>query len=372
MRRSRATGVLGFAVTALAMACPACAVSLDHEFDDKGPAEDAGSDATIAQATGCALLAGTPGVRALSGDARSLALPEGGSLWVVDQAVVDRSSDAAAPDGGLGLSAAFRVGPGASAACAGWSAHFDGPAFAPSPLAPGGLVVAQDLVWAPDAPALYYELFASDPGAALGLRSLGFGIAPRDPASGLFAPTSELLWSSDRPAYGGSALRVGDTVYAYGCAPSGYLNDACFVARADASRLDSSAAYTYWSGDHWASSPDDAAPIVAEGGSVVSVRQEPTGGPGFVMTYVPLLGSTIVARTAIAPEGPWSAPTTLASCALDGAGPGAFCSGAQQHPELATAPGTPLALTVDARTFAMDAGAESNAFWPRVVTFAVP
>src|SRR5258708_7195965 len=92
MRRSRATGGLGFAVTALATACPACAVSLDHEFDDKGAAEDAASDATIAQATGCALLAGAPGVHALSGDARSLPLPEGGSLWVVDQAVVGGSN----------------------------------------------------------------------------------------------------------------------------------------------------------------------------------------------------------------------------------------------------------------------------------------
>ncbi len=372
------------AIAAAAALLAGCVVSLDNEFVGGGAApDDAGADVTVAQAAGCEPLAGIPGVTAVSGDARSLALPDGGALWIVDQAVVDpamltggAAGDAGSPDGGVVLSAAFAVGAGASADCSSWSARFVGPAFAPSPIAPGGLLVAQDLVWSGDAPALspalYYQLFVPDPPAPLDLRSLGFGIAPRDPGSGLFVPTSELLWSPDRPGYGGSALRVGDIVYAYGCASSGYLNDACFVARADASQLTSSAAYTYWTGDHWSASPDDAAPVVAEAGGVVAVRPDETdagSAPRFVMTYVPTLGSTIVERTAIAPEGPWSAPTTLASCALEGAGPGAFCSGAQQHPELVTTPGNRLALTVAARTFATDAGANPDAFWPRLVTF---
>jgi hypothetical protein len=371
------------AIAAAAALIAGCVVSLDDEFVGGGAApDDAGADVTVAQAAGCEPLAGIPGVTAVSGDARSLALPDGGALWIVDQAVVDpavltggAAGDAGSPDGGVGPSAACAGGTGTAADCSSWSARVVGPAFAPSPIAPGGLLVAQDLVWSGAAPALYYELFVPDPAAPLDLRSLGFGIAPRDPGSGLFVPTSELLWSPDRPGYGGSALRVGDTVYAYGCAASGYLNDACFVARADASQLTSSAAYTYWTGDHWSASPDDAAPVVAEAGGIVAVRPDGTdagSAPRFVMTYVPTLGSTIVERSAIAPEGPWSAPTTLASCALEGAGPNAFCSGAQQHPELVTAPGQRLALTVAARTFATDAGATPAAFWPRLVTFPVP
>ncbi len=65
-------------------------------------------------------------------------------------------------------------------------------------------------------------------------------------------------------------------------------------------------------------------------------RKPDFGAPGsrrrrFVMTYVsPLLGSTLFARTATAPEEPWSSPTTLGACGLASAEPGAFCSGGRQ------------------------------------------
>jgi hypothetical protein len=336
-----------------------CAIALDHEFDDGGAPDDAGTDATVEAAAGCTPFSPTSGV---AGDSRSLPLPDGGALWVVDQA--------ASPDGGLVLSALFTVGTQASADCTSWSPQLVGPAFAPSPLAPDGLLAALDLVQAGDGPALYYELYVSDPSAPLNLRALGVGIAPRDPSTGLFTPTGELLWSPDRPAYGGSALRVGSMVYVFGCASSGYLTDDCYVARATSSATSSSAGYAYWTGEGWSPNPDDAAPIT-QGGGVVSVRPDPTGAQRFVMTYVPPIGSTLVARSAIAPEGPWSAPTTLATCVLDGAGPGAFCGGAQQHPELVRPPGSPLSLTYDAKTFATDAGS-GPAFTPRLVTFAVP
>jgi hypothetical protein len=347
------------ALVVLAIGLAGCAIALDHEFDDAAAPDDAGSDASVEAAPGCEPFPGASGV---SGDSRSLALPEGGALWVVDQAT--------SLDGGVVLSALFTVGPQAAADCSSWSAHLEGPAFAPSPLAPNGLLVALDLVQGVDQPALYYEVYVSDQTAPLGLRALGVGIAPRDPATGLFVPTSELLWASDRPAYGGSALRLGNAVYVFGCASSGYLTDDCFVARADVSAVVSSAGYSYWTGSVWSANPDDAAPI-AQGGGVVSVRPDPTGAQGFVMTYVPPIGSAVVARTAIAPEGPWSAPTTLANCVLDGAGPGSFCGGAQQHPELVRSPAAPIALTYEARTFAADAGS-GVAFRPRLATFAVP
>jgi Domain of unknown function (DUF4185) len=344
-------------VMVFAIGLAGCSIALDHEFDDSG--EPSAPDATVQTVAGCSPFPAGSGV---SGGARSLPLPEGGSLWVVDQAT--------APDGGTVLSAQFVVAPRAAADCDSWSASLVGPAFAPSPLVSAGLLAAMDLVQTDDAPALYYEAFAADASAPLGLRSLGVGLAPRDPGTGLFTPTAELLWSPDRPSYGASALRLGEVVYVYGCASSGYLSDDCYVARAAASSLASSAAYTYWTGDAWSSNPDDAAPI-AEAGGGVSVRPDPTGAPQFVMTYVPPLGNTLVARTAIAPEGPWSAPTTLGTCALDGAGPGAFCGGGQQHPELARDPAAPLALTYEAQTFAADAGSGA-AFLPQLVAFPVP
>jgi hypothetical protein len=151
----------------------------------------------------------------------------------------------------------------------------------------------------------------------------------------------------------------------------GIASDDCFVARADASGLASTAAYTYWTGSSWSTTPDDAISIV-QAGSFASVRPDPAGA-GYIMTYVsPLLGSTLFARTATAPEGPWSSPTTLGACGLAGAGPGAFCSGGRQHPELSSTAGRPLILTYDARTFATDGGSDGAAFSPRVVAFSAP
>jgi hypothetical protein len=329
-------------------------------------------DGTTPPVVGCKPLAGIPGVTALAGDARSLPLADGGAIWVVDQAVVNPPvADGGVPASYVQLAAAFTVGAGVSANCTSWPATFNGPAFGPSPMAPDGLLIAEDLVTASSGPALYYELFVSDPTGPIGLRALGFGIAPRDAVSGLFVPTSELLWSPDRPSYGASALRVGNLVYAYGCSSNGLSSD-CFVSRADVTQFTSTAAYTYWAGDHWSSSPDDATSIVATGGTSVAVRPDPTGASRYVMTYVPQLGNTIVARTAVAPEGPWSAPTTLATCDLAGAGPGSFCSGAQQHPELGATAVAPLVLTVEAQTFATDAGADAAVFWPEVVTLGLP
>jgi hypothetical protein len=91
------------------------------------------------------------------------------------------------------------------------------------------------------------------------------------------------------------------------------------------------------------------------------------------MTYVPPLGSTIVARSAIAPEGPWSAPVTLGSCALDPALSGGFCGGGEQHPELVGAPGH-LVVSYDARTFDADAAASAGlaATRPRIVSVSIP
>jgi hypothetical protein len=214
---------------------------------------------------------------------------------------------------------------------------------------------------------VYYGLLVPDTTQPSGLRAMGGGIAFQDTGGGRFVPTSELLWSPDRPGFGTSALVVETTAYVYGCQSDGAFLARCFVSRAPLADLASTAAYSYWDGQGWSQNVDDAAPV-AEAGGAVSVRPDPSGAARFVMTYVPPLGATLEARTASAPEGPWSAPVTLAGCDLTGAGAGAFCAGGQQHPELST--GGRLVLTYDARTFAQDAGA-SEAFWPHLVTFEV-
>jgi hypothetical protein len=346
---------------ALGTTLPACVLPLDDEFDedasdaDMPPAEDATAPNI---ASGCLPFSADRG-RTLTGDLRSIGLPDGGALFVADQGALG--------DGGVGP-AAFVVSQWPSSSCSAWMGGPARAAFGASPLAPDGLLVPLDLVATPTALALYYALLVPDITQPLGLRAMGNGIAFQEAPGGPFVPTAELLWSPDRPSFGTSVLVLATTAYVYGCRSDGPFSARCFVSRAPVADLASAAAYSYWDGQGWSQNVDDAAPV-AEAGTSVSVRADPSGAPRFLMTYVPPLGGTLVARGASAPEGPWSAPVTLAACDLTGTGAGAFCAGGQQHAELSSA--GRLVLTYDARTFAPDAGA-SAAFWPRLVTLDVP
>ncbi len=82
-------------------------------------------------------------------------------------------------------------------------------------------------------------------------------------------------------------------------------------------------------------------------------------------------GTSLQARTAIAPEGPWSGPIEMARCTLDPAIPGVFCGCAAQHREIASHPGQ-VVLSYDDRSLSSDAGPHLPGAWPRVVTTDVP
>ncbi|MGH7326956.1 MAG: hypothetical protein ACREJX_01270, partial [Polyangiaceae bacterium] len=278
----------------------------------------------------------------LTGSLHSIAV-DGGSLWIADSA--------STPDAGANVGA-FDVA-AASTDCANWMSTFTKNAVDPSPLGADDVIVPLDLVSTASGVLLYYELFALDASQPFGLRGLGTGLAIRDVATGHFTPTSDLLWSPDRPTYGQSALVVGSDLFVWGCQGVAPLDDACFVAKASANPA-SAASYSYWNGLGWSSNADDAVAIVHAGGSV-SVRVDPSRSSAFLMTYVPPLGDTLVVRSSLAPEGPWSGPITLARCSLDGANGNRFCAGGEQHPELASTAAT-LALTYDAVAFESDGG----------------
>jgi hypothetical protein len=363
MRRSRPAlrTLVAVAFAASFSAAAACIAPLDDEFtrNDTPPPVTSGDDAAVA--AGCLAFGTTPALGAVAGDLHSVETPDGGSLWIASQI--------SAQDGAVTLAPELGVPSGSGPDCD-WSVQVGGTAFDPSPGDAGGLVAALDLVEVPAGLFAYYALYTSDPTMAFGIRLLGYGIAPQDPATGRFAPSSELLWSADRPNYGASAFFANGWVYLHGCKSNAPLTDDCYVARADAASVASSAGYTYWSGSSWSSNPDDAASIAAAGGSV-SVRPGASGPGRYLMTYVEPFGTSLVARSAVAPEGPWSAPVELARCELDPLIPGAFCGGAEQHPELVVASAS-VVLSYDARTFATDAGADARAFWPRIVSLGVP
>jgi hypothetical protein len=354
-------------LTAVGAAQGGCVVPLDNEFSADASHVDAEAGDAVPTTEGappivhgCTPLRTIEPALALAGELRSIG-EDGGALWIADQAAL--------PDAG-GAAAAFFIPAGARANCDDWTASPTAPAFEPSPLAPDGLLSPLEVIATPGGLGLYYELFVSDSTRPLGLRELGIGLAMRDASSGRFVPTDELLFSPDRPSYGTSALLVGTTAYVYGCASSGAFSANCFVARAEVESLTSTTGYSYWTGEDWSSEIDDATPITQASGTV-AVRGDPTGEARYIMTFVPPLGSTLMAQSAPAPEGPWSASVTLGTCDLANAGEGAFCAGGQQHPELSGASGL-LILSYEAASFATDAGASGTAFWPRIVALDVP
>ncbi len=348
MRRSDPRVVVA-AIAVAVLFASACVVKLDHEFDSSNAMDAGGANADAPVAPGCRAL---PGVASLAGDLRSIAI--GGEVLFV-------AEHASSVDG-----AGFLVrSPGSDCA---WSATGLGGVIDPSPIRSDAIVSPLDLVTTDGAVALYYTLFVPDSSAAFGVRSIGIGIAPRDAMTGRFVPTNELLWSADRAPYGGSALRVGDFVYAYGCVTEGFLAQDCYVARVPPASVASISAYVYFDGASWTPSADASAAIVHGAGSA-NVRYD-AASARFVMTYVPPLATKIVARTALAPEGPWSGPTALASCDLAAAGRGAFCVGGHQHALLGVPAGS-IAVSYAAATFEAG-GASADAFAPRLVVLPVP
>jgi hypothetical protein len=340
------------ALTALA----GCVVPFDHEFDGAGGAGGAGGAPVVAR--GCLPFHGVAGLASLTGDGRSLALADGSFLWLFDAAAAG-GADIATPG--------FLVAGAMDADC---TTTPEGPptaSFAPSPIAADAELGALDGVVVGTTVALFYQLYRPDPSAPFGLRGEGSGVATRDAATGMFVPGGTLFWSPDRPSYGTSAVLSGGLVYVYGSLQTAPLTFDCFVARAPAGSLTSAASYTYFTGSGWSASPDDAAPIAQTGPA--SVRFS-TALARWLMTYASPLGHDLVLRTAIAPEGPWSAPIRLGACDLTGADANAFCGGGVQH--LETAPAGSVALTYRALSFSPDEAAPAEAYWPRLALLPLP
>ena len=146
----------------------------------------------------------------------------------------------------------------------------------------------------------------------------------------------------------------GDRVYAYGCAPSGFLSARCFVARAPVDRLHDRTAYEFYrSGGEFGPDPDTAWPIFEGGGGLAVVSR----GARVYAAYVTPLGGTIHVRSGLGPTGPWSADVEVATCDLPA---GAFCGGLGAHEALAAA-ADQLALTYAVSSFApLPAGADAS------------
>jgi hypothetical protein len=165
-----------------------------------------------------------------------------------------------------------------------------------------------------------------------GLEPVGVALAEWDDAAGAFVARGEYLFTGDRPAYGDAALVVDETVYVYGCRESGFLTDACYVARVPADRAEDPTAYEFYrDGGGFGADPDDAWPIF-EGGRGLAIASR---GDRVYAAYATPLGRTLHVRSGLGPTGPWSAAVQVTQCELP---EDAFCSVVAAHPLLADAP----------------------------------
>ncbi|WP_235578967.1 MULTISPECIES: DUF4185 domain-containing protein [unclassified Rhodococcus (in: high G+C Gram-positive bacteria)] len=97
-------------------------------------------------------------------------------------------------------------------------------------------------------------------------------------------------------------------MYQYGT-PNGRLG-AAYLARVAPDAMLDLTRYEYWNGGSWTSDLAAAAPVVGQPVGEMSVAWNAYLGR-YIMLYGNDVEGRIMARTASAPEGPWSAPTAL-------------------------------------------------------------
>lgn len=248
-------------------------------------------------------------------------------------------------------------------------------------VASGGAVAqflqpTQDEAW-PVGPAridggsleLLYTWVRSDPSAGLGFDTLGNGIVsgPATVASipvdvqALSAPASEAM-----PA----AWIVRDGyAYLYRCGSQvGPGWDPCVVARAPVASLATLSAYRYYVSGQGYVGAYAAATIVTEGAPAFSVTWNAYLG-AYLEIYVEPFGPAVYARTAPAPEGPFSDELALWPCTLPADDANSYCYAGFEHPQLDSPDGRDVVITYS--TNSTDFGSmvtHPNLYWPRLVT----
>jgi hypothetical protein len=211
-----------------------------------------------------------------------------------------------------------------------------------------------------------YRLFRLAPGAPFGVTELGTGLARWEQSSQriIVPPAAALRFTTDVDL-GDASLVSGDHAYVWGCpGPPMFLTERCVVARLDASdRME-----LFGGGGRWIASTrgSDAATVFDAGPWVSAVVALP-GAMGLAHVFTVGFGSDLQTHRATAPEGPWSAATSLARCDLPGDDTHSYCAGPVVHRELAD-PTRPdeLPITYGVGSTMVSPGARPEAYWPRL------
>lgn len=204
---------------------------------------------------------------------------------------------------------------------------------------------------------LFYQLvriLPEDCGLPVCFEVLGSGLARCDreflSCARIPAPTGDpggVIFGPRDPQFAASIARAGAWLYLYGVRKGNSFSQQCCLSRAPAESLGEITAWTYWDGSGWSPLVAGAATLFEGPPNELSVSYNAYLDRWLAIHSMAMTGR-IVARTAPAPEGPWSAATLLAEvlpCPGRDLPYPFLVYAAKEHPELARAGGREIALT---------------------------
>lgn len=162
----------------------------------------------------------------------------------------------------------------------------------------------------------FYQKIYAEPGS-FNFRGVGYGVAlwdafehaPTRPVLNLIPGHPMLLFGADDPAFGSTGFLKEDMLYIYGCKREG-IDKPCRLARVPRQHILDRSAWTYFHyPDQWTSDVTQASRVFS-GNDILSITFNAYLDQ-YVAIYSRPFGRTVVARTASAPEGPWSAEVEL-------------------------------------------------------------
>lgn len=153
------------------------------------------------------------------------------------------------------------------------------------------------------------------------------------------------LFASPEPLFA-PQLVDGGYVYAIACAPSGFLDQSCLLARAPVAMAETRGAYAFWDGAGY--DPDIArAAEFLDRGNAPSIAFDAHLGR-YLSVVSEVISNTILLRTAPAIEGPWDDGTEITPSAGGELAPVSASDTnylALQHPELASPDGAEIVIS---------------------------
>lgn len=169
----------------------------------------------------------------------------------------------------------------------------------------------------------------------------------------------EIIWGAAAlPDPASSSLLI------YGIDSTKSLNRTLLLARAPAATIHRFDTWSFRAGDDWSPDLSRATPVTTNVAPELSIHRL---GERYLMIYSqPPLGAGILARTAPAPEGPWSEPVDVYTCPEPAEDRRRFTYAAKAHPELSARGELLISYCVNSTDFA-DIVAHADAYRPRFI-----